>query len=69
MGNGDIGAIIVGGILVVIGIVVAIFTGTRMVAQAKLLEFLPALQGYIIGMVIAIIFLVAGLFILFMSRS
>lgn len=69
MGN-DIGAIIIGVVLMVIGLVVAIFTGIRVVAQAKLFEFLPALQGYVIGMIISIIFLVSGLFILLStSRS
>ena len=69
MGN-DIGTIIIGVVLIVIGLAVAIFTGIRFVAQTKLFQFLPALQGYLIGAVIAIVFLVSGLFILIStSRS
>ena len=63
MGN-DIGAIIIGVILIVIGLVVGVLTGIKFVAQTRLLQFLPALQGYFIGAVIAIAFLVSGLFLL-----
>ena len=69
MGNNIVG-IIIGVVLIVIGIVVAIITGSGMVEQAKLFQFLPALQRYVIGTVIAIIFLVSGLlFLIFSSRS
>jgi len=67
MGDGEM--IVWGGVvLVVIGIIVAVLTAI-VVTQVSPITFLSTLQLYIIGAIIAIFFIVAGLLIILKSRG
>lgn len=63
MGNGW--GILVGVVFIIFGLIIALITASFVINQAKLLEFLPAFQGYLIGAIIAMIFWVIGGLILF----
>jgi len=66
MGNG---VSIVGFLLIIAGLFVAIFTGFAFVNQVTLIEFLPAIQQYLIGAVIAIMLIVIGFLILYAGKD
>jgi len=58
MGNGV--AILVGVALIVVGFIIALFTASMVIEQVKLFEILSAFEGYLIGAIIAMFFMVIG---------
>ena len=58
MGNGV--AILVGVALIVVGFIIALYTASMVIEQAKLFEILSAFEGYLIGAIMAMLFMVIG---------
>lgn len=58
MGNGV--AILVGVALIVVGFIIALFTASMVIEQVKLFEILSAFEGYLIGAIMAMFFMVIG---------
>ena len=67
MGNDGVVGLVVGVSFIIGGIIVAIITANKSIEQARLLEFLSAFEGYLIGAIIAIVLIVIGGFILFLA--
>ena len=58
MGNGV--AILVGVALIVVGFIIALFTASMVIEQVKIFEILSAFEGYLIGAIMAMFFMVIG---------
>jgi hypothetical protein len=57
---GNTVAILVGVALIVVGFIIALFTASMVIEQVKLFEILSAFEGYLIGAIIAMFFMVIG---------
>jgi hypothetical protein len=53
-----------GFLLIIAGLGVAVFTAFMFVSQASLMEYLPAAQQYLMGAILAVIFIVIGFLML-----
>jgi uncharacterized membrane protein YidH (DUF202 family) len=62
-GNGII-VVLIGFVLIIAGIIVAIATATGFVNNVLQSDYISAMQGYVIGAIIAIILIVVGVVIL-----